>query len=90
MCQRSNKKIKENGMIVFDNSDRTSEFEEYKIAYEYLQQLDFIRIDFNGFGALNNYAWTTSVYLSRKFDFREIKLNGICRPLGGLINEIEP
>lgn len=76
--------IKEDGMIIFDNSDRTCKYEEYKRAYDYLKQLDFLRIDFNGIGTINNYSWTTSVYLSRKFDFKEIDMKSITRPIGGL------
>ncbi|MCT7528301.1 hypothetical protein N5T79_04030 [Aliarcobacter cryaerophilus] len=61
-----------NYMIILDNSDW------YKNTAEILRkELNLIEIDFHGFGPINNYTWTTSIFLSRDFNF-------------DLINNIQP
>lgn len=62
-----NKDSNEGFMIILDNSDW------YKEVAKYLRcQLDLIQIDFHGFGPINNYTWTTSIFLSRNFKFKPI------------------
>lgn len=54
-------------MVILDNSDW------YKNTAKYLrQELGLIEIDFHGFGPINGYTWTTSVFLSRNFNFKPI------------------
>jgi hypothetical protein len=54
-------------MIILDNSDW------YKETSKYLRdELDLIEVDFHGFGPINNYTWTTSIFLSRNFSFKPI------------------
>lgn len=81
------KKIAKNGIIILDNSDRANYDLEYMRAAECLKQLDFIQVDFHGIGPLNNYAWTTSMYISRAFDLKRKEGNIVGRPIGGLIEE---
>lgn len=50
--------LKNDGVIIFDNSDRDS----YDEAYSFLRSKDFRRIDFWGLGPINSYAWCTSVF----------------------------
>jgi FkbM family methyltransferase len=50
--------VSEQGIIVFDNSDR----EEYSPAYRLLHEKGFSRIDFWGPGPINPYQWCTSVF----------------------------
>jgi hypothetical protein len=38
-----------------------------------------IQVDFFGFGPINDYTWTTSIFFSRDFDFKPI--NGEIRPV---------
>lgn len=45
------------GMIVLDNADRDHE------AGRLLRARDFFEIDFNGFGPINDYTWTTALFL---------------------------
>ena len=59
-------KISDTGIIIFDNSDRSEEFEEYRKVLSNLRKLDFIEVDFHGMGPLNNFAWTTTLFISRK------------------------
>lgn len=54
-------------LVILDNSDW------YKETAKYLRKhLNLIQIDFHGFGPINNYTWTTSVFLSRNFNFKPI------------------
>ncbi len=54
-------------LIILDNSDW------YKNTAKYLRDnLDVIQIDFHGFGPINNYTWTTSLFLSRNFSFKPL------------------
>lgn len=53
------RQLPENGIIVFDNSDR----DEYTDAYQFLEQNGFTRIDFYGLGPINPYEWCTSLFV---------------------------
>jgi hypothetical protein len=55
----ASKQLADDGIIVFDNSDR----DEYSDAYRYLEQAGFVRIDFSGLGPLNPYEWCTSIFV---------------------------
>lgn len=53
--------IKDGGgvMLIFDNSDW------YPLAIKNLREkLQWIQLDFHGFGPINNYTWTTSVFIN--------------------------
>lgn len=58
------------GIIILDDSDRVNTSIEYKSAIETLRQHDLIQIDFFGFCPMNNYTKTTSLFLSRDFNFK--------------------
>lgn len=52
--------LSENGIVLLDNSDW------YPDTAKYLREsLDLIQVDFHGFGPINNYAWTTSLFFTR-------------------------
>jgi len=52
-------------MVILDNSDW------YRETAKYLREnLDMIEVDFHGFGPINDYTWTTSVFLSRNYRFK--------------------
>ncbi len=57
-------------MIILDNSDWYTETAKYL-----REELNLIQIDFHGFGPINDYTWTTSIFLSRSFNFKPI--NGV-------------
>jgi protein-L-isoaspartate O-methyltransferase len=58
---------REGGMVILDNSDW------YKETSKFLREnLDLIEIDFHGFGPINNYTWTTSIFFSRNFNFKPV------------------
>ena len=74
--------LKPGGMIVLDNSDW------YVDALELLSDIrGLIRVDFSGFGPINNYAWTTSIFFSREFSVPRLSLTP--EPTGGLCKNLE-
>ncbi|MFC1582893.1 FkbM family methyltransferase [Planctomycetota bacterium] len=50
--------LKENGVIIWDNSER----EQYQEGYDFLLENGFRRIDFWGLGPINSDQWCTSVF----------------------------
>jgi hypothetical protein len=50
--------LRPGGMIILDNSDW------YIKAGEFLKKQNFIEIPFSGLGPINDYAWTTSVFIN--------------------------
>lgn len=53
--------LKPTGFIILDNSDRHPD------VAQRLRGKDFIQVDFHGFGPINEYTWTTSLFLMRGF-----------------------
>jgi hypothetical protein len=68
--------LNEGGMIIFDNSDC------YAGACSRIRKLGFFQIDFNGFGPINGYAWTTSIFVKGPTEIQETYSDS--SPLGGL------
>lgn len=52
--------LSENGMVLLDNSDRHPDTAKYL-----REDMDLIQVDFHGFGPINNYTWTTSLFFAR-------------------------
>lgn len=50
--------LRENGVIVWDNTER----ESYQEGYSYLTRNGFRRLDFEGHGPVNTYRWCTSIF----------------------------
>ena len=60
--------IKEGGMIIIDDTERSLSDPEYQRALKLLEEDSrFIRVDFSGFAPLVDYTKTTTVFLSRDF-----------------------
>lgn len=57
--QEALRNISPNGIIVLDNSER------FPVVCQNLTDAGFIQIDFSGYGPINWFTWTTSVFLSR-------------------------
>ena len=72
--------IKSDGIILLDNSDRAIERECSRI----LRENNYIQIDFSGFGPINGYCWTTSIFF--KCSQRILNTNLGPNPLGGICN----
>lgn len=70
--------LKEGGMVILDNSDWFTDIART------LREQDLIEIDFHGFGPINEYSWTTSVFLHRKYNFQPIQHLQPMKPLGGI------
>lgn len=54
------------GLIVLDNSDW------YTLAATFLRQSGLAQVDRSGFGPINDYMWSTSVYIHGQLDFKPI------------------
>lgn len=50
--------LKEDGIVIWDNSDRT----EYEEGYEHFRQNGFKKINFQGLGPINHREWETSIF----------------------------
>lgn len=72
--------LKDDGMIVLDNSDRVVELECGRL----LRDNSFIQIDFSGFGPINGYCWTTSIFMRNSSGLQK-NYSGPS-PVGGLGN----
>jgi hypothetical protein len=61
------KMLSSDGLIVLDNSDRITEKECSRL----LRANGYIQVDFSGFGPVNGYCWTTSIFLKSQRIFLE-------------------
>jgi hypothetical protein len=68
--------LREHGLVILDNSDW------YTDVAEYLRSHGLFQLDFNGFGPVNNYCWTTSLFLPLRSPFME-RLRPP-QPIGGI------
>lgn len=72
------KRLSGNGFIILDNSDwhdKTSAF---------LRSSDLIEVDMSGFGPINNYTWTTSLYFTRQVHLKPAHERQPVHGVGGL------
>ncbi len=69
--------LDEDGMIIFDNSDRDPEY------CKFLREHDFIQVDFHGFGPINPYTWTTSIFFSRTNKLKPTTIQPVIHVGGG-------
>lgn len=74
------KYLKTGGFIILDNSDRILE----KKCGKLLREQGFLQVDFSGFGPINDYSWTTSLFL-RTPTLLQHNFSGPS-PIGGLTN----
>lgn len=68
--------VRKEGLIILDNSDWYTDVAGFLRAHGYFQ------VDFNGFGPVNNYCWTTSVFLPFRSPYLERLRQP--QPLGGI------
>ena len=69
--------LKEGGFIVFDNSDW------YPNCCNLLRSYGFDQFDYHGFGPVNNYTWTTSIFVKGKIGLARISDD--LTPIGGIV-----
>lgn len=50
------------GVVILDNSDW------FPKTAKFLRSQNLIQVDFSGFGPVNDYTWTTSIFLTRSFE----------------------
>lgn len=70
------KLVNENGMIIFDNSDRNPEY------CKMMRNNGFIEVDFHGFGPIVNFTTTTTIFFQRGFNFTPLSIQPVV-PFGG-------
>ncbi len=58
------KQISDGGLIILDNSDW------YVQAAEVLRRSGLVQVDMSGFGPINDYTWSTSLYFHGSFDLK--------------------
>jgi hypothetical protein len=68
--------LNKGGMIILDNSDRNPNIAEY------FRNLGHIEFDFHGFGPINDYTWTTSIFVDRDYCFKPLTIQPTI-PIGG-------
>lgn len=70
--------LSEVGLIILDNSDW------FPKTAKILREHNLIQVDFSGFGPVNSYTSTTSLFFSRNFDFKIPCFNQPLQPIGGV------
>ena len=63
-ARRAAAAIREGGVIILDNADWLPE------SARFLREAGFIQVDMTGFGPVNGYAWTTTLFFHRAFNRR--------------------
>lgn len=76
--------VKEDGVIILDNSDWF-----YKSAEFLRNNTDFIQLDFSGFGPINDYTWTTSFFISPRVRLKYCSSKIPISPLGSIFHDEE-
>jgi len=69
-------KVAPGGVIIFDNSDW------YPNSCQLLRDAGFSQVDFHGFGPVNGYTWTTSVFFKDSFKLKRLVTE--IHPIGGI------
>lgn len=73
-------RLRPGGLIVLDNADW------YPNTTAMLRAAGLIQVDMSGFGPINAYTWTTSLFLDRAFRPRPLAGRLPATPTGGLID----
>lgn len=68
--------LKKDGLIILDNSDRHPEIAEA------FRESGLIEVDFHGFGPINDYTWTTSIFMQREVNLKPLTVQPTI-PIGG-------
>lgn len=63
-CAAAVARLRRGGLVILDNSDW-----HHRCA-AVLRQAGLLEVDFAGFGPVNGYTWTTSLFFHREFAFR--------------------
>lgn len=78
--------LAEEGLIIFDDSDRSETCIEYRTVTETLKNAGLLQVDFYGFCPMNVYPKATSIFLTRNFNFSTIKPVQPTRGIGSIWN----
>ena len=64
--------LEDTGFIILDNSDWYS-----SICKKFVRKYNLIQIDMHGFGPINSYSWTTSIFMNRNFNSEYINIESL-------------
>ncbi len=78
-ARQAGAQLAEGGFILFDNTDW------HPKSAQTLRQAGFFQVDFSGFGPINGYSWTTSIFIRAPVRLQHGFSNP--RPIGGLIQD---
>jgi len=81
--QTAVERLAEGGLIILDNADW------YPKSAAYLRDVGLIEVDFSGFGPVNDYTWTTSLFLTRQIQLRPSGRQP-CYSIGSLAQTADP
>lgn len=62
-CRQAPAKLNPGGLVILDNADW------HPGSAAVLRQAGLLQVDMTGFGPVNGYTWTTSLFFHRAFDF---------------------
>ena len=79
-CVAAVGRLARGGLVILDNAD----WHQHCAAV--LRAADLIEVDFAGFGPINGYTWTTSLFFHREFAFRS---RGTHQPVHGVGSLLE-
>jgi hypothetical protein len=65
------------GLLIFENSDWYP-----KTITRLNKQLKWLQVDFAGFGPINNYTWTTSIFIDPSYQPNLTYVRNLCS-IGG-------
>jgi hypothetical protein len=74
-CAVAVQRLRRGGLVILDNSD----WHHHCAAV--LREAGLLEVDFVGFGPVNGYTWTTSLFFHREFAFRRL---GARQPMHGI------
>jgi hypothetical protein len=64
------------GLVILDNAD------SYPDCCEALRTADLLQVDLSGFGPIDGYTWTTTLFFHREFDFPHLGAGRPTPPMG--------
>ncbi|MFA6463630.1 MAG: SAM-dependent methyltransferase [Candidatus Paceibacterota bacterium] len=76
-CSVAKDYLNDGGIIILDNSDRDND------SAIYLRNIpNLIEVNFSGFGPINGYTWTTSLFFSRNYNIQMINKSQSQKSIG--------
>lgn len=78
-CDFAVRHLARGGLIILDNADW------HHLCAGKLRSAGLLEVDMSGFGPINDYTWTTSLFFHREFAFESRHERQPCQSVGGLL-----